>query len=569
MKFFASLLPQRRLLRAISSLALMLFVGGGAGLHAQWKTETYALRGGWNAIYLHGDASHTTPTELFRNYPTVLEVWRWNPNPDQTGFTSSPSDPSATSSEWTIWKRDDADEQQLTGMIGQSAYLVRCSGASTTITNVAIPQRPKPPAATWLVTGANFLGFPATTATPVFNSYFASFPVAITTPAKIYKYIGGDLNASNPLQIAPATERLDRNLAYWFEATTVGNFTAPVEYELPGTDGLAFGRTTSALTIGVMNRTTSAITLTFSTQNSETAPTGQTGITGPVPLTRRVFDSATNTYTETAIVGSFTVSIPASGRVDVSFGLDRTQLTGNSSAHYASLLRVRDSANFSDVYLPVSAQTATTAGLWLGEVSVNSVTSTVAGSPGSTTTRPFPLRVLIHVDASGVARLLSQAYVGTLASAGNLPGVTLRETNLLASAKASALRLVSSQMPLDLAIASTSGTFALGSTLVHGFTVGFNDPTNPFVHQYHPDHDNRNARGAAYTTPGAESYSITRTCKFTFTTEPPDGSSVSGWGTTIFGGTYTETITGLHRLPLTVGGTFTLRRVSEIAELTL
>lgn len=551
-------------LAAAASLALAV----PASLHAQWKTETYTLKGGWNAIWLHGDASHATPAELFAAYPAVLEIWRWNPNPDQVQYTDSPSSPDATSSEWTIWNREDPDEQQLTALVGQSAYLVRCSGASTTTTTVSIPQRLRPPAATWLVSGANFLGFPSDTSSPpILSSYFSTFTAATTSPSKIYKYIGGDLGSTNPLQVSATAERLDRNTAYWFEAQVVGDFTGPLRYELPGTDGLAFGRTGNLITLGVNNRSTSAVTLTFSTATSEPAPTGQTGITGPVPLTRRTFDSATSTYTETPVVGEFTVSVPASGRVDVEFGLDRSQLTGDSSALYASFLRVKDSARLSDVLLPVSAQTATPAGLWVGQVDVSTVTSTVAGSPGDTTTRSFPLRVLLHVDADGTTRLLSQAFVGTLAAEGNLLGVCTRESALLADKKSEALRLVSSTMPLDRVIVGT-GSFAIGATLAHTVTIPFDDPTNPFVHAYHPDHDNRDARFAPLGA-GVESYDLTRRLTFTFTSSPPNGSSISGWGSTIYGGTYAETVEGLNKNPLTVGGTFTLRRVSEIAEITL
>jgi hypothetical protein len=532
--------------------------------HAQWKTETYALKSGWNAIYLHGDASHTTPAELFRNASAVQEVWRWNPNPDATQFTSSPSQPNATSSEWTIWNRNDPDEQKLTAMVGQASYLVRCSGDAS----VSIPQRPQPPAATWLVTGANLLGFPANSAAPpLAASYFASFPITITTPTKIYKYIGGDLGASNPFQISASTERLNRNTAYWFEASTVGNFTAPVEYELPGTNGIAFGRTGNIITMGVMNRSTSAQTLTFTTESSEAAPIGQTGISGGVPLTRRTFDSASGTYTEIPVTGSFTVTVPASGRLNLEFGIDRSQLTGSSSALYASFVRVKDAAGLSDVLLPVSAQTATPAGLWVGQVDVSTVNSTVAGSPGNTTSRSFPLRMNVHVDESGTARLLSQAFVGTLASAGNPLGICVHETSLQADRKADALRLVSSQMPLDRAIAGT-GSFAVGSTLKHTVSIPYDDPTNPFVHSYHPDHDNRDARLNRLNA-GVESYDITRKITFTFTTSPPDGTSVTGWGTSIYGGTYSETIEGLNKAPLTVGGTFIFRRVSEIASIDL
>src|SRR5690606_29163792 len=138
--------PMRKLLSTAAGAAL-LFAAAPAALHAQWKTETYALKGGWNAIWLHGDATHATPAELFAAYPDVLEIWRWNPNPDQIQLTDSTSSPDATSAEWTIWNREDPEEQTLSALLGQSAYLIRCNGASTTTINVSIPQRPRPPSA--------------------------------------------------------------------------------------------------------------------------------------------------------------------------------------------------------------------------------------------------------------------------------------------------------------------------------------------------------------------------------------------------------------------------------------
>jgi hypothetical protein len=545
--------------------AALVLLLSGQPLLAQWKTESYALKGGWNAIYLHGDATHQTPAELFAN-TTVSQVWRWNPNPNQVQFTESPAIPSEPSSEWTIWKRDDPEEQKLSALVGQSAYLVFCDGAATTTSTVTILQRPLPPAATWLISGANFLGFPAATASkPVMTSYFASFPEATESPAKIFKYIGGELSDNNPLQISAGSERIDRNTAYWFETAVVSDFTGPVEYELPGTSGIAFGRTATYVTMGVMNRTSSAMTLTLATETSEPAPAGQTGITGPVPLTYRTFDSSTNGYVETPVSGSFTVSVPANGRLDLQFGVDRSKMSGSSDALYASFLQITDSAGLSNVRMPMSAQVATSAGLWVGEVSVENVGSTVPGSPGSTTTRPFPLRMLVHVDANGLARLLSQVYLGPLTS--GLTGIATRESLLHPDRKAEAMRLVSSQMPLDRVL-SGSGSFAIGSSLAYQVVLPFDDPTNPFVHQYHPDHDNRDAN-LLNLPAGVESHDIIRDCTFEFTDAPPDGSSITGWGTSVYGGTYSEVIKGLNKesQPLTASGTFLFRRLSEIADI--
>lgn len=153
--------------------------------HAQWQSTTYTLKTGWNSIYLHGDATHATPEELFAAYPAVTEVWRWNPNPNQTGFTTTPLLPSNGTPEWSKWVRD-GPAASLIGLTGQSAYLVKCSAA----TSVAIAHRPMPPSNTWVRSGANFLGFPSSKASgnfPTFSNYFATFPTAIAANVKIFK----------------------------------------------------------------------------------------------------------------------------------------------------------------------------------------------------------------------------------------------------------------------------------------------------------------------------------------------------------------------------------------------
>jgi hypothetical protein len=38
--------------------------------------------GGWNAIYLHGDATHATIDTLLAANPESSPIWRWNPNPN-------------------------------------------------------------------------------------------------------------------------------------------------------------------------------------------------------------------------------------------------------------------------------------------------------------------------------------------------------------------------------------------------------------------------------------------------------------------------------------------------------
>lgn len=540
-----------------------------ASAFGQWQTTTYSLKGGWNAIHLSGDAAYQPLETLLP--AEVLEIWRWNPNPDQAQFTQSPLIPSAGTPEWSVWKRGDGANSSLSQLSGQASYLVKCSGSASSSYTVPILQSPRPPSNAWVRSGANLMGFPALqngASSPLMSSYFASFPIATAANTRIFKYVGGDLGAGNPLQVfSPSAERLDRTKAYWFSADVVGNFYAPLEVSLSTESGITFGRSGSTVSARIRNRTSAPITVTFAPVTSEPAPLGQTGITGPVPLTRRSYNSASLQWEETPLTASFQEAIAPQTTIEVSFGIDRASMAGEEAGSYfASFLRLTDSGNLSDIYLPASATKSSLAGLWVGDVTLSQVSnvSTAAGD----TRRSFPLRTLLHVADNGTASLLSKVFIGKLKAGAQNIGICTDESLLDPSSLGSAQRLVAAHMPLDRVISSGTGSVALGDALTRTIQIPFNDPTNPFVHQYHPDHDNRNARGQAVGA-GVESYNVTRSCTFTFTTSPISGSSLAGWGSNVIGGTYEEVITGLKSEPITLTGTFELRRANELGTLHL
>jgi hypothetical protein len=165
--------------------------------------------------------------------------------------------------------------------------------------------------------------------------------------------------------------------------------------------------------------------------------------------------------------------------------------------------------------------------------------------------------------------VLRQAFIGKLTSAGNALGITVKESLIQGAAVSDVkpARYFSPILPYATPVVTASGTApgALQWTLTHGY----DDPASPFVHTYHPDHDNLDAKFATKLPAGVESYTVVRTCALSFTTTPPDGSTVAGWGSMIFGGNYTEILTGLNKAPLQAGGTFRMRRLSEIAEINI
>ena len=540
---------------------------------AQWQTINYTLHGGWNSIYLHGDASYATIEQQLANNPEVLSIWRWNPNPTATQFGGAGLIPLAGTPEWSTWYKPVATPDTLSALIGQSAYLVECTGTITDTYQLSITQRVLPPASKWVRSGANFLGFPARVSSPpTIANYFATFPSAVAANTKIYKYVGGPLDASNPVQVfSPSFEPLDRTQAYWFDATVVSDFYAPLEITPSNLAGLVYGRNGSQVTVRVRNRSSATVTLTVTPTASATAPVGQDQWTAAVPLTRRTFNSGTNSYDFIEVTAPFTVVLAPQASSELVFGVKRESITGPDNSLYASLLRFTESSNLLEVLLPVSARVTSLAGLWVGDVAVTNVESKAVGFTGTATKSPYPLRVLLHVDDAGTARVLSQVFLGRLAPAPYAPGIATKEAHLKADEKANAQRFVATHLPLDQVLATGTGSVALGQTLVRTVEILANAPTNPYVHTYHPDHDNKDSRFALLPTTSAgtlESPTIGRTLSFTFSPTPLPTSSPLGWGSTVLGGTYAETITGVHKDPLTVSGTFELRRVSELGSIT-
>lgn len=653
------------------NLKALLFALGSllfaASASAQWQSETYTLKNGYNAIYLHGDADWA---DLVTMLPAeVQKVWRWNPNPNQVQFTETPLIASPGTPEWNVWDRSDPGASTLANLTGQSAYLVECAGITSGNLEWILAQSHRPPSASWVRAGANLLGFPTFkngAAFPTMAQYFATFPAAIAANAKVFKYVGGPLGPANPLQVfSPSMEPLDRTQAYWFSSEVVGNFYAPVEVTFSVNGGLEFGRTGNTVTMRVRNRTAAPATLSLETMNSEARPSmAVEAVTAAVPLTLRklvgqsfVFESITS--------GSDPVVLNPNTTTELIFGVDRSHASMTAaadSALFASFLRLRGTfqggQQLMDILIPARARKATAAGLWLGDIFLSNVSSvssnpakavatvadgavvavavegtggfgytsapivtvttptggtaadisatvengavtsftinnggsgyTIAPSvtvapppplPGTGTPREMTLRTLMHIDDGGNARLLSKVFLGQLAVAPNDLGIATAESALKADALETARRLVSVHLPPNFV--SAVQPFTSPGTVSYAVTLATDDATNPFLHQYHPDHDNLDARFALIDLPsgktnlnaalsdGVEVPAITRTCTFTFTASPPPGSQVStGWGGSVIGGTYSETLTGLHKIPLTVNGRFELRRVSEIGTLT-
>ena len=92
--------------------------------------------------------------------------------------------------------------------------------------------------------------------------------------------------------------------------------------------------------------------------------------------------------------------------------------------------------------------------------------------------------------------------------------------------------------------------------------LSYDADSNPFVHRYHPDHDNLDPLFGTKLAAGQESWTVNRAVTLTFAASLP-GVTDPAWGVSMLGGTYQEVVTGLRAQPITTSGLFILYRVAD------
>jgi hypothetical protein len=177
--------------------------------------------------------------------------------------------------------------------------------------------------------------------------------------------------------------------------------------------------------------------------------------------------------------------------------------------------------------------------------------------------RPFPLRLIIHNPAgTGNAQLLQRVYCGI--GAGSNYVVASSESALLPSYRSQARRISAAHLPWSARNTpfDLDGKLGPAAVLKSAVTIATGDhAANPFLHTYHPDHDNLNATfDGPPLTP--ESYAIQR--NITMEVLPPanDFESLTKADQQIVG-LYAETIKVGQKREFCVAGGFVLNRFSN------
>lgn len=244
--------------------------------------------------------------------------------------------------------------------------------------------------------------------------------------------------------------------------------------------------------------------------------------------------------------------------------------------------------------LGVTAIKSNPAGLWVGEAQISKIVQYLvnyerdpAGNPvikltekdGSysvltknsilgSVPQSFPIRLILHDDGTNQF-LLQRVFLGTDLTTNSI--VATKQSFIDPALLGSARRISAVHMPWTES--NTPWPMTKAGSVYSATIVTPYDQTgaNPFVHQYHPDHDNLNASFKQVLPKGNESYGITRSIALS---QQAPGADYIGQtiGSMERRGIYEETLTvegvGTGVRSFKVVGTFYLNRISPISKLT-
>ena len=577
---------------------------------AQWLTQNLDLKAGWNAVFLHVDASYASIQTLLASDPnaSIEEIWLWKPDVSTQQFVQSPAEPTGTGSQWLSWSRTSADTSALQNLIPNAAYLVRVRSEIATY-QWQLKGKPVVPQYQWTTSGLNFFGFPTVpTAPPSFDAFLAQAPTDFQRTEEIFRYPGGDLGPNNPIHVfALRTTPVKRGEAYWVRAGQVyNNYYGPFEVVSGGAGTVDFGDGLKAISLRLRNLSPNPLTVTLNLAASEAAPGTNTILPVPPLLLRGELNptNLTRGYSTVTVGTPRSWNLTAVGEqgseAEVVLGLDRSVLTGNVGDLLAGLLQFTDSLGQVQVDIGVSATVGGNTGLWVGSASVSEVgqylksyardgannpimttngnymvtgTNTSLGEVAAT----YPLRLIVHSPAMGSATLFQRIFCGFNAVSNAI--VANQEASLNHDLLSQSRRISATHLPFS----PTNDGWTLGGPLAQGQVVTTsvtnrfnNQSSNPFLHTYHPDHDNLNSQFNQELPQGSESYSVVRDITLNVTAPVDDFDSRTAAAQTLTG-QYFETIRllGLARAGNTfdtrtfqVRGSFTLNRITDIATVT-
>lgn len=578
--------------RTTSCLTALLLITAAATTWAQTETweQVIELQPGWNAIYVQVEPEDNQLSTVFADLP-VASVWRWIPTQAGARFIEDPAEGLENIEGWFAWFPEPRPEAFLSNLFrinANTGYLVRLEGTQNQ--TITISGRPEFIPLAWQTNAFTLTGLPvAETNPPTFAEFFERSAAHQGQP--IYQ-----LEPDGRWQIVnPSTTPIDSNTAYWIFTDGNSSHQGKLGLVLDGGESLEFTAALEESRLVLRNRSeqdgsfvirrlgSSGMPLVFLNEDPDTGDIGWPN------LSQALFLEAPAGQDVFLNIGPVRRDFVASRMEEVleitdEFG-ERILLHvgGNTLQPFVAPVAVAGVASEGRT-TGRTTDSGSLAGLWLGEVEINAVSeSQLAGVMPVEAPQTFSQRFIIHVDSAGQARLLKDVIQmweeGTLVPSDEDPNfneveepgrfVLITDTSLLSLYSGAVNRGGTSigqrfsTVAYDFVGDSLvfEGEFAPNGQITTTLVIEPELPTNPFLHRFHPDHDNRDAQFLNFRL---EAYQVVREMRLIFSETDPRGTTPPGWGETVVGGFFEESITGLHKNPIFTSGEFRFRRVSAV-----
>ena len=575
---------------AIVILATLVFSNNGLSATSSMQQEI-VLRPGWNAVNINIEPNNNNIESIFSGVP-IASVWRWIPKEIGQDFILDPAEGLLNIDGWYGYfpePRPEAFLSNLYTLSGNTAYLIKLD--DTVNHTITIEGQPSLRKNLWRSNSFTFTGLPVENGNePSFGDYFSGSTAHNGQP--IYK-----LSAAGVWEVvtSPFTEATKSGEAYWIFTQGPSSYNGLLNITLQQGENLEFRTVFTEIDFSISNLSDVTNFITISRVSGNTMPI-----------------KFKNTDIETGEVGWPTLpnikvyELQPGEDVFITFAVDRLNFFEEKMEQIFSIKNEQGVEYFlkasGDTIQPLvlpsrSASGAlpdsvpeSNAGLWVGSIQVDGVSQAqTAGTEPLPVGKPFILRVLMHVDATGGVKLLKNVVQmwqeGTMTPSidnpefleVDVPGhyVLLTDDSLIPnftgvtfrSGQSTGIRYSTIAYDFNGLDMEMNGQLAIASTVNVSLLIDSDMPTNPFYHKYHPDHDNLDRQ---FLNPIQEAFQVTREMEFTFTANNPSYPDVAdppGWGVQEMGGIYKESITGLHKNTIFMQGKFRMRRVAATSVL--
>ena len=532
-------------------------------VRAQWVTQTIKLGPGFNPVYLQVTPADPSCTSVFGTVPEVREVWMYNRYTQVATFFTNAAQSTLGQDHWLTWFQAGGAKSFLSTLAqvrGGQSYLIKLAtnAAPLTLTVTGLPQ---PPRSDWIPNDVVLAGFPVSETDRVtFHQFLKDSPQVASSAGRDSAVFSVNPQTAFESQIRnPETTKIQPGRAYW--AYLQGHTHNPYPFEAVGpgdNNSVQFLQDNPISTIRLNNAiTTSSQTLHLQLLESEDPPAGQPRKAGILP-TAALLPAADGSYRVQNLANGVDILLAPGESRQIRLGMILSALTPtrDTNATYQALLEVTEESHGYRQLIPLVGEasgskffarnrsllafagngfpktagqgtpstvstSALSAGLWVGTLTLSGVNLpgfSPANNPDSSQSpvapaSPLSTRVMIHVDSNGVSRLVEQVIFANVSDGTN---VATRMYSHLTNLPAGASFKSRVSAPSWPAAAPTPMIGSFGTNLSATVTVPFNDKVNPFVHRYHPDHNNLAEDFKTPLVAGQESFEITRQVSFYF-----------------------------------------------------